>query len=173
MLLQLQLQYMTFFPSILLNKKHGSQLFQTLYNKIVDSFEAANPNIKVDRPFANSATYWDKLATQIAGGNAPDVVGMHQDRVSDYAPKRALLDLKPYVDSGILDISAISESVVKGGYVNGTLYMVAQGVTITGYLYNTATFDQLGVKYPNVDWIWEEFAAKAIEVKKAADAIEG
>ena len=141
-----------------------------IYNKITDLFEAANPNIKVDRPFGTWADYWNKLATQIAGGNAPDVVGMHQDYVSEYAPTGALLELKPYVDKGVLDISAISESVVKGGSINGKLYMVAQGVVTTGCLYNTATLDQLGVKYPNMDWTWEDYAAKAIEIKKAADA---
>jgi len=141
-----------------------------IYNKIVDSFELANPNIKVDRPFGTWAAYWDKLATQIASGNAPDVVGMHQDYVSEYAPTGALLELKPYVDSGIIDTKDIAESVLKGGYVKGKLYMVAQGVVTTGYVFNTATLDEIGVKYPNMDWTWEDFAAKVVEIKEAADA---
>ena len=141
-----------------------------IYNGIVDLFEEANPNIKVDRPFGSWTEYWDKLATQIAGGNAPDVIGMHQDYVSEYGPRGSLLDLKPYVDSGVLDLSAVPESVVKGGYINGKLMMVAQGVVTSGIFYNTATFDELGVAYPDMDWTWEEYADKLAEIKAAADA---
>lgn len=141
-----------------------------IYNKICDMFEAANPNVKIDRPFGSWAEYWNKLATQVAGGNAPDVVGMHQDYVSDYAPRGALLELQQFVDSKVIDLSKVPDSVKKGGYVNGKLYMVAQGVVTTGMFYNTAVFDKLGVEYPKMDWTWEDFAKKVVEVKKAADA---
>ena len=141
-----------------------------VYNSIVDLFEKENPNIKVDRPFGSWTEYWDKLATQIAGGNAPDVIGMHQDYVSEYGPRGSLLDLQSYVDSGVIDLSAVPESVVKGGYINGKLMMVAQGVVTSGFFYNTATFDELGVAYPDMDWTWEDFAAKLAEIKAAADS---
>jgi len=141
-----------------------------IYNKIADLFEAANPNIKVDRLPGSWTQYWDKLATQIAGGNAPDVVGMHQRYVSDYAPRGALLNLKPYIDSGVIDISDLPESVYQGGFINDNLYMIAQGVTTTGFIYNTVTLDELGVPYPDSDMTWKEFAAKAIEIREAAKA---
>jgi len=141
-----------------------------IYNKIINLFEAANPNIKVDRLPGSWGQYWEKLSTQIAGGNAPDVIGMHQRYVSDYARRGALLNLKPYVDSGVIDISALPESVYQGGFVNDILCMLPQGVNITGIIYNTATFDELGVPYPDpdMDWTWKEYAAKAIEIRKAA-----
>jgi multiple sugar transport system substrate-binding protein len=141
-----------------------------LYNAIVDLFEKAYPNIKVDRIFAGWADYWDKLAISIAGGNAPDVIGMHPFLVSDYVPRGALLKLKPYVDSGIIDISHIPESVYKSGFVNDQLYLIAQGVSITAYIYNTVTLDELGVSHPDMDWTWKEFADKCIEIKEAAKA---
>jgi len=36
-------------------------------------------------------------------------------------------------------------------------------------MYNTKTFDDLGVEYPNMDWTYEEFAAKAREVQAVAE----
>ncbi|HBM79256.1 MAG TPA: sugar-binding protein [Clostridiaceae bacterium] len=148
----------------------GDTARNAIYNKICDLFETANPNIKVDRPFGSWAQYWDKLATQIASGSAPDIIGMHQDYVSEYSSRKALLDLKPYVDSGILKTSDIPESAYKGGFISGKLYMIPQGIVTSGYLYNTATFDKLGIEYPKMDWTWEEFAQKAIEIKKVADS---
>ncbi len=141
-----------------------------IYNRIVDLFEEENPNIKVDRPFGSWTQYWDKLATQIASGGAPDVVGMHQRFVSDYVPRGALLNLETYMESGVIDTSAIPEAVVNGGYVNGKPYMVAQGVVTTGIVYNTAVFDDLGVSYPDMNWTWEEHADKLIEIRESAKA---
>jgi len=63
-----------------------------VYNEIVDRFEEEHPNITVKREFGGWGDYWDRLATQIAGGNAPEVVSMHQFYVSDYARRNALLN---------------------------------------------------------------------------------
>lgn len=139
-----------------------------VYNKVIDAFEAENPNIKVDRPYQTWTNYFDILSTQMAGGNAPDVIGMHQRYVSEYTSRGALLDLQPFVDSGALNVSDIPESVLNSGYVNGKLYMITQGVTSTATSYNTSVFDQLGVSYPEMDWTFDDFTAKLKEIKAAA-----
>lgn len=137
------------------------------YNAIADEFEKQYPHIKVAREFGEWVDYWDKLATQSAGGNAPDVVGMHQTQVANYASRGALLDLAPYLDAGDLDQSNFPESVVNSGKVDGKLVMVAQGVTMSGWVYNTGLLEQLGVDAPNFGWTWDEFSAKAKEVATA------
>lgn len=141
-----------------------------VYNKVIDAFEAENPNIKVERPYQTWANYFDILSTQMAGGNAPDVIGMHQRYVSEYTARGALLDLQPYIDSGVLNVSDIPESVLNSGYVNGKLYMITQGMTSTATAYNTAVFDELGVSYPDMDWTVDEFTAKLKELKEAANS---
>lgn len=141
-----------------------------VYNKVIDAFELENPNIKVERPYQTWASYFDILSTQMAGGNAPDVIGMHQRYVSEYTSRGALLDLQPYIDSGVLNVKDIPESVLDSGYVNGKLYMITQGMTSTATSYNTAVFNQLGISYPDMDWTMDEFTAKLEEIKTAADA---
>lgn len=140
-----------------------------VYNRVIDAFEAENPNIKVERPYQTWANYFDILSTQMAGGNAPDVIGMHQRYVSEYTSRGALLDLQPYVDSGVLNVKDIPESVLGSGYVNGKLYMITQGMTSTATSYNTAVFDELGVAYPDMNWTMDDFTAKLEEIKAAAD----
>ncbi|MFP4661739.1 MAG: ABC transporter substrate-binding protein [Halanaerobiales bacterium] len=146
----------------------GDTARHEVYNEIVDRFEDTYPHINVDRHPGSWDQYWTKLSTQAAGGTAPDVVGMHPRYVADYAPRGALVDLAPFIESGVLDVDDIPESILDTGLADGKQYMIPQGVTMTGYIYNTQTFDELGVSYPERDWTYEEFAEKAIEVREAA-----
>jgi multiple sugar transport system substrate-binding protein len=137
-----------------------------LYNSIVDRFEEKYPNIKVKREFGGWPEYWEKLTTQIAGGNAPDVVSMHQFYVSDYARRNALLELSDFVKSDSINQKDFPESVVNSGKVDNKLYMIAQGVTMSGFVYNKALFDKLGVEYPKQNWTYEDFTNKVLELKE-------
>jgi multiple sugar transport system substrate-binding protein len=137
-----------------------------VYNGIVDRFEEKYPNIKVKREFGGWPEYWEKLTTQIAGGNAPDVVSMHQFYVSDYARRKALLELSDYVSNDTINQKEFAESVVNSGKVDDKLYMIAQGVTMPGWVYNPALFDQLGVEYPDPNWTYEDFKNKVLELKE-------
>lgn len=142
-----------------------------VYNEITDRFEAANPGIKVVREPGSWADYWDKLATQSAGGNAPDVFGMHPQYVSDYAMRNTLANLQTYVDNGIIDVSKIQESVVDSGKVGDDLLMISQGVTFTNLAANTTLAEKYGATLPayNEDWTWNEYAEEA---KKFADNVK-
>ncbi|HUZ18876.1 MAG TPA: sugar ABC transporter substrate-binding protein [Spirochaetia bacterium] len=140
------------------------------YNDIADAFEKSHPNIKIARQFPSWNDYWPKLTTQVAGGNAPDVMGMHQTKEADFVHRGALLDLDPFVKDGTIDLSGFPKSVVEAGMLDNKILMVAQGVTMTGYLYDTGMFDKLGVKYPTNNWTWDDFGAMAQQLYKAMKA---
>ncbi|PPA70409.1 ABC transporter substrate-binding protein [Jeotgalibacillus proteolyticus] len=138
-----------------------------IYNSIIDRFEEANPTIKVDREFGGWNDYWDRLSTQIAGGNAPDVVSMHQFYVSDYARRNALLNMQEFADAGTIDLSNFAEATVESGTVDGNLFMVAKGVTMPGIVYNAGFLEEIGVEPPDMNWTWDEFNEKMLEVNQA------
>ncbi|GIQ67004.1 hypothetical protein PACILC2_55720 [Paenibacillus cisolokensis] len=140
------------------------------YNAIADMYEKEHPNVKIERQYGSFNDYWDKLATQTAGGNAPDVIGMHATYVADYAQRGALLELDPYLENKTIDLSDFPEAVREVGKVDGKTVMVAQGVTMTGWAYNAGTLDKLGVQAPEFDWTWDDFHAKAAEIQKAIGA---
>lgn len=143
-----------------------------VYNEICDRFEAANPDVKVIREPNSWADYWDKLATQTAGGNAPDLFGMHPQFVADYARRNTLAEIQNYVDQGIIDTSKMSESVITSGEVGGTLYMISQGVTFTNQIVNTNLIEAHGgtVLPLDGDQTWDEFRAEGERVVAAAKA---
>lgn len=138
-----------------------------IYNQIADRFEEENPNITVEREFGGWVDYWDRLATQTAGGNAPDVISMHQFYVSDYARRNALLDIQEYVDNGTINLDNFAEATVDSGRVGDNLIMVAKGVTMPAWVYNPAQLEEIGVEPPSHDWTWEEFQDKMREVDQA------
>lgn len=137
------------------------------YNDIADEFEKEHPNIEVKRQFGNFNDYWDKLATQTAGGNAPDVVSMHARYVADYARRNTLIDLGKYVDSGTIDLSDFPKSVVDSGKVDGKTYMVAQGVTTSGEIVNYTQIKKLGVEPFDDNWTWDDFVNRVIDLQEA------
>lgn len=146
----------------------GDTVRNDLYNQICDRFEAENPGIKVMREPMSWGDYWTKMSTQVAGGNAPDVFGMHPQYAADYALRGALLDIQPYVDNGTIDLSKFSDAIIETGRYNDTLHMVSMGISFTCFLVNNELAEQYGVTLPafDEDWTWSQFneeAAKFVE----------
>ena len=139
------------------------------YNKFVDAFEEAYPWITVERESSTWADYWNKLATLVAGGNAPDVMGMHPQFASDYANRGALLNLDKLIADGIVSVADIPESVVEGGRVSGNLCMVSMGVTVQCNLINETLLEQIGFEYPmDKTLTWAEFGQLALDFRAKA-----
>ena len=141
-----------------------------MYNEICDRFEEANPDIKVMREPMSWSDYWTKMSTQVAGGNAPDVFGMHPQYAADYALRGALLDIQPLVDNGTIDLSKFSDAIIDSGKYQDTLYMVSMGVSFTCYLVNNELAEQYGVTLPayDEDWTWDQFGEEAKKFSEAA-----
>ena len=98
-----------------------------MYNEICDRFEAENPNIKVMREPMSWSDYWTKMSTQVAGGNAPDMFGMHPQYAADYALRGALLEIQPYGIMALIDLSKFSDAIIDSGKYKDKLYMVSMG----------------------------------------------
>src|SRR5438876_194912 len=57
------------------------------------AYQRANPNIEVATESVGWGDYWTRLATQVAGGNAPDLIQMDYRYIFEYARRRALKPL--------------------------------------------------------------------------------
>lgn len=149
----------------------GDTTRHELYNQIADKFEEKNPGIKVEREPNSWNDYWDKLSVQVAGGNAPDMMGQHYQYCSDYAGRGALLDLQPYIDDGTIATDNIDENVLNTGKLEGALCVVPMAVTTQTLLANKTMLDKYGIEYPayNEDWTWDEFAKAGEDFVKATN----
>ena len=91
----------------------GSQSRHDLTQQALELYMKDNPNVKVEAEFTDWSGYWDKLATQAAGGELPDVIQMDYSYLSQYASSKQLADLNGYLESGVIERSDISDSIIE------------------------------------------------------------
>lgn len=130
---------------------------------LVDGFEAANPNIKVELIDIASGEYSNKLTVMLNGGNDLDVVWVKDpDNTPSIAERGQLEDLIPYIEKDGVDIAAMNGSDALK--LDGK--QVALPVSTGFYVlyYNKDIFDAAGVDYPGNDMTWTEFEELAKKV---------
>ncbi|UUZ86891.1 extracellular solute-binding protein [Paenibacillus sp. P26] len=143
----------------------GSQVRHDATLKVIDLFEKKYPNIKISAEYLGSDGYWDKLNTQIAGGNAPDLIQLGNN-YPDYVARGALLDIAPYLGKEI-NVSDFDQATVDSGRLDGKLYGINLGSNAFGIAYNTALIKKAGLQPPAGNWTWEEFGKYAQDLTKA------
>ncbi|MFI5696358.1 ABC transporter substrate-binding protein [Kribbella sp. NPDC051586] len=98
--------------------------------------------------------YWDKLATQTSGNNAPDVLRMSMSYFSDYAGRSALKDL----GSLGIDTSNLDKDVADSGVADGKNYGIGQSSISYAMYVDEAAVKRAGGTVPAQGWTWDAFA---------------
>src|SRR5687768_9121104 len=106
--------------------------------------------------FGSFADHWPKLATMVAGGNAPDVYQMDYRFIVEYATRGAVQALDEFVDSGVLKLDDFDEDQIAGGRVDGKLYGISLGANSVAALYSQTAFDAVGATAPALGWSYED-----------------
>ena len=129
----------------------------------IDAFVKANPNLKISGQPGEFNTYWDKLATQTAGGNAPDIIQMDMNYISEYGSRGALLDLSK------VDVSKFVEGTVDSGKINGKLVGINAGINSALIFANPKVFEKAKMDLPDdKTWTWDQLSDVAAEVASKA-----
>lgn len=102
--------------------------------------------------------YWPKLATQTAGGNAPDVIQMDYRYIVEYAKRNAIAPLDDFV-GGALNLADFDEDQLNGGKVGGKLYGISLGANSVALMINTAAFEKAGVDLPGPNTTYDDLKA--------------
>lgn len=127
---------------------------------VADLYKAANPTVAFDGEFNAFNDYWPKLGTQVAGGNAPDVIQMDYRYLVEYANRGAIAPLDEYVGNG-LDLSDFDQDQLEGGKVDGKLYAISLGANSVALMVNKKAFADAGVPEPTADWTYDDYKANA------------
>lgn len=115
---------------------------------VVDQFNASQNEIELVLEIVANDTAYDALATQIAGGNAPDIVGPVGIRGRD-SFKGAWLDLQPFMDANNYDLSDFDPAMVDFYNVQEEGQLgIPFAIFPSFVLYNKDLFDEAGLAYP-------------------------
>ncbi len=145
----------------------GNQPRNERTQKVMDMYSQKNPNVSFEAEMVAWDGYWDKLATQTAANNLPDVIQQDYAYIGQYIEKKLLEDLNPYVKSGLLNTKDISENVIASGSKNGGFYAISLGTNSQSILFDPAVFQKAGVPEPKDDWTWEQYEDILAKVTKA------
>ncbi len=126
----------------------GNQVRNERTQEALDLYAEQN-GMSIDGQFAEWDDYWNKLATFAAGNTMPEVLQMDYMYIDQYARSGLLVDLNPYIDSGILDTSQIDESTIESGMIDGGVYAICAGINSPAFMYNKTLTDSLGIEIPD------------------------
>ncbi|HXG26753.1 MAG TPA: extracellular solute-binding protein [Candidatus Binatia bacterium] len=141
---------------------------------VVKAFNDSHPNINLVLTVVDNTVAADTLATRIAAGDAPDIIGPIGIRgLQSFGDQ--LLDLTPYIAN--VDLSEIDQSLIDVYKVDGKQIGIPMAVYSSFIYYNKDLFDEAELPYPphNVgeqydgkDWTWA--TVRELAMKLTVDA---
>ena len=131
--------------------------------EMIAAYMAANPNVKISGQPGEFNSYWDKLATQTAGGTAPDIIQMDMAYIAEYGTRGALIDLSK------VDVSKFVEGTVDSGKINDTLVGVNAGINSALFFANPTVFEKAKMELPDdMTWTWDQMSEVGAEIASKA-----
>lgn len=145
----------------------GNEKRQANTAKIIEAYKAKVPAVTITPEFTDWAGYWDKLATQTAGDDTPDVIQMDEKYIREYGGRGALLDL---AKAGV-DVSKFAPGTADAGKTDTGLMGVNAGVNAPVALVNPKFFEAAGIEIPDdKTWTWETLRELGAELTSKSPA---
>jgi raffinose/stachyose/melibiose transport system substrate-binding protein len=133
----------------------GDEAFKTSMNRVVDGFNAANPDIVIKIQPGDGGAYSEFLKTKDSVGEFPDMMEMRDTAVYVRAGK-----LAPLADN----IKSLFKTTTA---FDGKVYTAPfAGENTNGILYNKKYFTEKGLSIPGT---WDEFLALCKTIKDLGD----
>src|SRR3954451_4125162 len=126
--------------------------------KFAADFHKEHPNITIKFQNVNADNASQKLTTQIAGGNPPDVAYVDASATSDFASRGALVNLDNYISrSSIVKPDDYVDAFKTFVTYDGPLWGLPIDGESTGLFYRKDLFAAAGIDGPPTTW--DEFQA--------------
>ena len=135
--------------------------------KLIKLWESRHPGVSMTAQYGGFIGYQDKLSTEFAGRNAPDVMQIAENRET-LAGSGRLLQLDEYIARGELDLTYANKGVLESLKINGKLYSIPWGLATGCWFLDTKVFADTQVDLPKANWTWEAYAEKAKAISKAS-----
>lgn len=149
----------------------GNDIRNKMTMEAIAAFEKDHPNIKIEAEPGEWSAYWDKLATQTAGNDMPDIIQMDQQYIAEYGGRGALLDLNEHKE---LDSAKLTESSLVAGQIDGKQFGISTGENAFVVMANADLFKEAGLEVPDdKTWTWDQYIDTAAQVAAALPGNSG
>ncbi|MFC8297125.1 ABC transporter substrate-binding protein [Micromonospora orduensis] len=140
-----------------------------LTEKALRLYSARNPQVTFRVTWQGSDGYYERLATQAAGGNVPDLIQIDDSVLTEYTQRQIILDLTDRVADHRVDLRGLPEGLIRYGTVDGRTMAVAAGQTLAGVVFNRDLLRELRMPEPRAAMSWTEYMSWATQVTEAGD----
>ncbi|HEX7009710.1 MAG TPA: extracellular solute-binding protein [Phycisphaeraceae bacterium] len=156
----------------------GTPEENAIVQRLVDRFEQAHPDIRIEDIHANN--YDPKLKTMFAAGTPPDLFYMPSDSLPEFASMNLLMNLSPLIEQEqaagqaqwlsdfypmLLDVFRYDGRAVG----RGSLYGLPKDFTTMVMYVNLDLFERAGVPVPYEGWTWQEYEAAMRRITALSD----
>lgn len=146
----------------------GSDSRHQATEEAIEVFNESHDGITVEGEYGDWGGYWDQLATQAAGNDAPDIIQMDDKYLREYADRGSLLDLSD------VETSEFDQGTLDNGRTEDGLFGITTGINSLAMVTNPAIFEQAGVEMPDdSSWTWEDFAEISAEISESGEDVYG
>lgn len=117
----------------------------TIYENAISEYNASQSNYKVE---GLSVTDAQKLIVAMSSNEAPDVIKISNQTVTQYQKNGLLENLQPFADSENFDASIYSEQAVNANTVDGDIYALPLDAYTIQMFYNKDLLEAAGYSEP-------------------------
>jgi multiple sugar transport system substrate-binding protein len=161
---------------------YGDAAYQKIYADAIDRFKQRYPNVTVKDNYTEFnlwSEYANKLTTQVAGGQVPDLIHVAIEGTRLVVSKGLMEPLDDYI-AGDAEMQALlanemAQPLKDAFTVDGKLYEIPVEWNNMVIFYNTKLFAEAGLQPPVAEWTWDDFlnAAKALTKGSGGDKVYG
>ncbi|HCI83389.1 MAG TPA: hypothetical protein DHV79_02000, partial [Lachnospiraceae bacterium] len=146
----------------------GNQVRDAATHDALAYFTEKFPNVTFNENSQNWSNYWALMTTYASDNSLPDLMQQDYAYLEQWVEAGDLLDLTPYIESGALDVSGISENILNTAKVGDGIYALCAGVNAPALLYNKTLTDELGIEVPS-NLTWDKFREISMEIMSKKD----
>ncbi|MDR2020111.1 MAG: extracellular solute-binding protein [Treponema sp.] len=129
----------------------GNEARNTATIEAIRFYESQHPGVTIIPEFTAFDGYYNKLMSQLAAGNAPDIFTMNPEWLSSIVDAGGLSDI-----TGLVDVRSHNPQIASACSVNGKMYGVNVSLNANIILYNKTVAEELGIQMPEGDYTWDD-----------------
>ncbi|NED99909.1 ABC transporter substrate-binding protein [Phytoactinopolyspora halotolerans] len=134
----------------------GNNIRQQNYTTALELFQEEHPDITIETEFAEYTAFQERMTTQMAARDVPDIFWIASAQVMTYE-KNGLYRSLEGLDA--LDLSDFSDQDIEFFKLNGELNTMPHGSFVPVVRYNQTYLEEDGYELPgDADWTWENLA---------------